>query len=326
LDDFDSAILFETEETIVAKYAAIDIGSNSVLMVVAESNGHGHLEELADEGEISRLGEGLQATGFLKPEAMERTIRVLSRFVQVAEDYNVDAIAAVGTMCLREAKNADVFLQTAKLECGLTVEVISGEEEARLAYLAAKHGLNIRDGRFVIFDIGGGSTEFIFGKGEQITRRFSLNLGAIGLTEKYLTSDPVTKEQLARLLEVVAASLDDIVLEGKVAALFGMGGTLTTLGAVMHVLVIYQPEVIHGTVLRFSEVERQMELYRSRTVEQRKGIIGLQSGRADIILAGVGIVYCLMKKLGVDSAIISDRGVRHGLLLDRFEMNAMKAD
>jgi len=310
----------------MAKYAAIDIGSNSVLMYVAEYNQDGRWKTLADRGESPRLGEGLQATGLLKPEAMERTIEVLSRFVQVAKDYRVDSIVAVGTMCLREARNADAFLQRAQKECGLSVEVISGEEEARLAYLSAKHGLNLNDSRFVIFDIGGGSTEFIFGRGERITRRLSLNLGAIGLTEKYLTSDTVTKEQLAELLSVIAASLDNIVLEGEVIAPVGIGGTMTTIGAVMHRLTIYDPEVVHGTVLRFSEVERQMELYRSRTVEARKSIIGLQPGRADIILAGVGIVYCLMKKLGVDSAIISDRGVRHGLLLDRFEMNAMKAD
>ncbi len=152
--------------------------------------------------------------------------------------------------------------------------MISGEEEARLAYLAAKHGLNLSDSRFVIFDIGGGSTELLSGTREQIAHRFSLNLGAIGLTEKYLTSDPVTKEQLARLLEIVAASFDDLPFEGKGTVLVGMGGTLTTVGAVMHQLAVYDAEVVHGTILPFSEIERQMELCRTGPLRRGKALLG----------------------------------------------------
>jgi exopolyphosphatase/guanosine-5'-triphosphate,3'-diphosphate pyrophosphatase len=160
---------------------------------------------------------------------------------------------------------------------------------------------------------------------DQISRCFSLSLGAVTLTEKYLTSDPVSKEQLAELLAVVKANLDNLPSGDKGTALVGVGGTITTMATVMVGLAKYDSEAVHGTILPFSEVERQMELYRSKTVEARKSIIGLQLERADIILAGVGIVHCLTKKFGADSALVSNHGIRHGLMMDRFGVGTAKA-
>ncbi|MBU1936285.1 Ppx/GppA family phosphatase, partial [bacterium] len=203
-------------------------------------------------------------------------------------------------------------------ECGLAIEVISGEEEARLSFLGVKSGMNLSRGRFVIFDIGGGSTEFIFAKGEHIERKFSINIGAAGLTETYLISNPVTKEELAMMLNEVQAAFADFEADGNVDALIGIGGTLTTMGAVLHRLDVHKPDIIHGYVLSLVEIERQLELYRSKTIEARKTIVGLQPERADVILAGVGIVRTILKKFAVDAVTISDRGVRHGLMIERF--------
>ncbi len=299
-------------------YATIDVGSNSILLYIAEKDEQGHWTPVMDRVEVTRLAEGLQATGFLKAEAMKRTVRALSGFMALAKEQGAVQVAAVGTMCLRAAKNAGDFLQQVKNECGLTVKVISGEEEARLSFLGVKSGMNLSRGRFVIFDIGGGSTEFIFAKGEHIERKFSINIGAAGLTEKYLISNPVTKEELAMMLNAVQASFADFEADGKVDALIGIGGTLTTMGAVLHQVAVYDPDIIHGYVLSLAEIERQLELYRSKTIEARKAIVGLQPERADVILAGAGIVRTILKKFGVDAVTISDRGVRHGLMMDRF--------
>ena len=302
----------------MAKYATIDVGSNSILLHIAEKDERGHWQAVIDRVEMTRLGEELQATGSLKPEAIDRTARALKDFIALVKKQGVAQVAAVGTMCLRVAKNAGDFLQKVKDECSLTIEVIPGEEEARLSYLAVKSGIGLSEGRLVIFDVGGGSTEFIFAKGEHIERKLSINIGAAGLTEKYLISNPVIKKELAMMLNVVQAAFADFELDGKPDTLIGIGGTMTTMGAVLHQLAVYEPDVIQGSVLSLAEIERQMELYRSKTIEERKFIVGLQPKRADVILAGVGIIYTILRKFSVDSATISDRGIRHGLMVDRF--------
>ncbi len=299
-------------------YATIDVGSNSVLLHIAAKNEQGYWEPVMDKVEVTRLGEELQATGFLKHGAMSRTARALKSFMALINKQGVAQVAAVGTMCLRVAKNAGDFLQQIKDECGLTIEVISGEEEARLSYLAVKSGIGLSEGRLVIFNVGGGSTEFIFAKGEYIERKFSINIGATGLTEKYLISNPVTEEELATMLNAIRTTFAKFETDGNVDTLIGIGGTMTTMGAVLHKLSVYDPDVIQGCVMRLAEVERQLELYRSKTIKERKAIVGLQPGRADVILAGVGIVWMVLKKFGADVVTISDRGVRHGLLVDRF--------
>jgi exopolyphosphatase/guanosine-5'-triphosphate,3'-diphosphate pyrophosphatase len=302
----------------MARYATIDVGSHSILMHVAGRDELGHWKLIADKAKITRLGEGFRPNGLLESDAMDRTVKALCGFMESARRYRVDLVAAVGTMCLRTAKNTDAFLQRVKRECGLTIEVISGEEEARLAYVAAKSGVGLSEGRSVVFDVGGGSTELIFGNGEQVEHRVSIDIGAMTLTERHLTSDPVKKEEFEGLFGAIEASLEGLAGEGEVDILIGMGGTVTNVGAVMHRLPVYEPDRIQGSVLPLTEVERQMELYRSKTVKERKAVIGLQPQRADVILAGVGIVHTVMKKFRVDSAIISDWGIRHGLMVDQF--------
>jgi exopolyphosphatase/guanosine-5'-triphosphate,3'-diphosphate pyrophosphatase len=287
-------------------------------MHVAGTDEPGRWKVIADKIKITRLGEGFRPGGSLDPDAMDRTVKALCRFMESARRHRVDLVAAVGTMCLRTAKNTDAFLQRVKRECGLTIEVISGEEEARLAYVAAKSGVGLSEGRTVVFDVGGSSTEFIFGNGEQVAHGVSIDIGAMTLTEKYFASDPVKKREWERLLAVVDASLADLGVEGEVDALVGMGGTVTNVGAVMYGMAVYEPDRIQGSVLSLAEVERQMELYRSKTIIERKATVGLQPQRADVILAGVGIVRAIMKKFRVESAIISDWGIRHGLMVDQF--------
>ncbi len=173
-----------------------------------------------------------------------------------------------------------------------------GEEEARLSYLAVLSGLGTGEGRVVVFDTGGGSTEFIFGDGEEILDRFSLDVGSRQPTEEFCKSDPVTEAELAAM--VADLEMRFARLKPGVDSLVGMGGTVTSMGAVHHKMKVYDPDVIQGSVLTLAEVERQVEMYRSQTIEERRETVGLMPKRADVILAGAAIVMTVMRKLGAD--------------------------
>jgi exopolyphosphatase/guanosine-5'-triphosphate,3'-diphosphate pyrophosphatase len=196
--------------------------------------------------------------------------------------------------------------------------VIPGDEEARLAYLAATTALPIGAGRLVVFETGGGSSQFTFGQGEHVEERFSVNVGAVRFAERYELAGIVEKDVLDAALEAIAADLDR--LDGRAApgSVIAMGGTATNLAAVKHGLAKYDPEVVQGTVLDIAEIDRQIELYRTHGVEERRQIVGLQPKRAEVILAGACIVRTILNKLGNDSLTVSDFGLRHGLLVERF--------
>jgi exopolyphosphatase/guanosine-5'-triphosphate,3'-diphosphate pyrophosphatase len=194
--------------------------------------------------------------------------------------------------------------------------VIPGAEEARLAYLAVQAGLGPARGSVVVFDTGGGSSQFTFGHGAEVDERFSVPVGAVRYTERFGLDGAVGPEVLRDALAAISADLSD--LDGRVApdALVAMGGATTNLTAVKLGLARYDPDAVQGAVLERAEVERQIELYRSRDAEARREIVGLQPKRADVILAGACIVATVMAKLGQDSLTVSDRGLRHGLLLE----------
>ncbi|MDP8220563.1 MAG: Ppx/GppA phosphatase family protein [Candidatus Stygibacter frigidus] len=300
----------------MANYAILDIGTNSIKFMLF-SYDKGKTEILIDMNNISRLGEGLYKTGQISPESMDRNIAVLDEFMTQARDYKVEEIIAVGTMCLRTAKNSREFLDRAKKELNLEIKVIPGEEEARLSYLAVLSTLGKTDKNVVVFDTGGGSTEFIFGSGLEFQNKISLNLGAVSPTEEFL-SDPPKKEEVDRMLNFMHKFFVKEINGEKVDHLVGIGGTVTSMGAVMHKMTKYDPDVIQGSTITLQEVNRQLEMYKSKSVEDRKAIAGLQPKRADVILAGAGIMKTIMEILKIESLTISDRGLRHGLMFDRF--------
>lgn len=296
-------------------HAVIDIGTNSLKMHVATVS-DGHAKVLGDFTEVTRLGEGLHETGELGAEAIARNVEVVAAFRDKAAALGAETTVAVGTMALRSAGNTQVFTDAVRERCGLEVEVVPGEEEARLSYLAVLSSLGTGKGRVAVFDTGGGSTEFIFGEGDEIVERFSLDVGSRRPTEEFCKSDPVTHDELAAMVAQLEEEFGR--LESGVDALVGMGGTVTSLGAVHHLMSVYDPDVIQGSTLSLAEVERQVEMYRIRTVEERRETVGLMPKRADVILAGAAIVMTVMRKLDATELTISDRGLRHGLFYDRF--------
>ncbi len=300
------------------RYAVIDVGTNSVKFHIGERGADGAWRTVVDRAETTRLGDGLQEAGRLNPEPMARTVEAVAGMAEQARAVGAAHIAAVGTAGLRIAPNSADFIDAVRERCGVTVEVISGEEESRLAYLGAQSGIGAAPGSRVVFDTGGGSSQFTFGHGDHIDERFSVDVGAVRFTERYGLSGAVTRDVLDEALEAIAADLSRLDERPAPDALVAMGGAVTNLAAVKHGLAHYDPEVVQGTVLDRAEIDRQIELYRSRDAAGRREVVGLQPQRADIILAGTCIVRTVLAKLGVDALTVSDRGLRHGVLLERF--------
>jgi exopolyphosphatase/guanosine-5'-triphosphate,3'-diphosphate pyrophosphatase len=300
------------------RYAVIDVGTNSVKFHIGEPAGDRTWRAVVDRAELTRLGEGLDKSGEIAPEAVERTATAIAGMLDEAKRNGCVAIAVVGTAGLRIARNADDVIETIRSRTGATIETISGEEEGRLAYLAVRAGLPLGEGTLVVFDTGGGSSQFTFGEGDRVLERFSVDVGAVRYTERFGLSGVVEPDILAEALAAISTDLSRIDRRQSPEALAGMGGAVTNLTAVGYGMAKYDPDVIQGSTLHRSEVDRQIELYRSMSVEARREIIGLQPKRADVILAGACIVRTIMDKLGKDSLTVSDRGLRHGLLADRF--------
>jgi len=300
------------------RYAVLDVGTNSVKLHLAERTEEGEWRTLVDRSEITRLGEGLDGTGELQPEPMRRTSDAIAGMVEESRRDGPVEIEAVGTAGLRLASNSHAFVRDVRDRTGVLIEVISGDEESRLAYLAVKAGVGLSDGAIVVFDTGGGSSQYTFGDGDRVDDRFSVNVGAVRFTERFGLDGPVSEDVVAEAKAAIAADLGRLDHHRHPDALVALGGVVTNIAAVRHALVEYDPDVIQGTVLDAGEVDRQIELYRTRTADERREIVGLQPKRAEVVLAGACVVRVTMEKLGRDSLVVSDRGLRHGLLLDRF--------
>jgi len=300
------------------RFAVIDMGTNSVKFHVGERAPDGSWRTVIDRSEMTRLGENLHETGEISEVAMERTADAIAAMVDEARRLGVQAIAAVGTAGMRIARNSDDVVRTIQERTGVTIEVIPGDEEGRLAYLAVRTGLGELPGRLVEFDTGGGSSQFTFGEGSEVLERFSVDVGAVRYTERFGLDREVAPQVLQQALAAISGDLSRLDGRPPADVLVGMGGAVTNMTAVMLELATYDAGRVQGATLDAAEVDRQIELYRSRDADARRAIVGLQPKRAEVILAGACIVRTVMEKLGMSRLTVSDRGVRHGLLVDRF--------
>ena len=300
------------------RYAVIDVGTNSIKFHIAERDATGRWHTIVDRAEMTRLGEKLQERGTISPEPLERTLAAIAGMVEEANRHGVRATAAAGTAGLRIARNRDDVVAVIQSRTGIAVEVIEGVEEGRLAYLAVRAELGVGEGSLAVFDTGGGSTQFTFGQGERVDEHFSVNVGAVRYTERFGLAGVVAPEVLGDAMAAISADLARIDGRPPPDALVAMGGAVTNLTAVKLGLATYDPDAVQGAVLDRAEVDRQIEHYRSRDADARRETVGLQPKRADVILAGACIVRTVMEKLGQQTLTVSDRGLRHGLLIDRF--------
>jgi exopolyphosphatase/guanosine-5'-triphosphate,3'-diphosphate pyrophosphatase len=302
--------------------AAIDVGTNTVRLLVAESAGPGHCRALYEDQAITRLGEGFGAARTLGREPMQRTLGVVVRYADVARAFGAQHISAVGTAAARDARNRPEFVAEVERAAGLRLEILSGEREAALMLRGVLAGLGLGRERVLVVDVGGGSTEFVMAAGGAPERLVSLRLGVVPLTERYLKCNPPRTWELIKLEGAIADGLVGLQerlgeVRGRLCA--GTGGTATTLAAIDMGLREYDARRVNGYRLYR---RRLTELYRwlSRmTLESRRRVPGLEPDRADVIVAGAAIVLQAMEALGFSEVKVSDGGLREGVLLELLE-------
>jgi exopolyphosphatase/guanosine-5'-triphosphate,3'-diphosphate pyrophosphatase len=303
--------------------AFIDIGTNTILCLIAELRDGGRFRVLDDLAEITRLGQGLDQTSEIGPEGEQRSLEVLERYLRQCRDLGVSEVYAVGTSALREARNSSEVRARFKQRLGLEIRVLSGMEEAAYSFLAVQKGLSLFGYELMVIDIGGGSMEITWGNDDGLHRAVSLDIGSVRLTERFLRSDPVTESECSLVVEAIDGKLSVLqkpqTEHAAAVKMVGIAGTFTTLAAVEKKLMRYSHRDVHGSRLTFAEVRRQRQLYQSKTVSQRKTIPGLEPKRADVILAGAILTERLMEHFEIDHVIVSDQGVRYGLLHERLK-------
>ncbi len=294
------------------RLAAIDIGTNTILMLVADITEDGKLFPLKDLERTTRLGRGLAGTGHLHPDSLSKSYEVIDGYLTVCRDMGVDKVIMAGTSALREAENTKDLLNFVQERHGLTIQILSGEEEARLSYLTVEREMG-GDSPLLVLDIGGGSTEIIIGDRGWISVLHSLDLGAVRLTERFLRSDPVAEEEFQQMMAHIFRELRSLAITPP-KRVVGLGGTISTLSAVRLGKKQFDMSVVHDTSLSVADVEQQVLLYKRKTQEHRLQIPGLPRDRADVILAGAAILLATMKVLDFECLTVSCHGLRYGLL------------
>jgi exopolyphosphatase/guanosine-5'-triphosphate,3'-diphosphate pyrophosphatase len=307
--------------------AAVDCGTNSTRLLVAEPAGDGRVRTVERLMRITRLGRGVGSSGRLEPDAVERTIAVLREYreVLVAAGVEVgpDSVRMTATSAARDAANRDDFFAAAEQAIGVAPELISGHEEAALSFRGATTELDAADGPFLVVDIGGGSTEFGYGTTE-LEASISVDMGCVRLTEKFLHHDPPLPEELSNCLYEVEIGLDDVRREipdlDRVRTFVGLAGTVSTTAAVEIGLAAYDRDAIHHFHLTKAAAEDVFRTLATETVEERKENPGMEPERADVIVGGLCVLVELMRQLGFAECLVSEADILDGLaasILDR---------
>ncbi|MBI2901791.1 MAG: Ppx/GppA family phosphatase [Planctomycetes bacterium] len=287
--------------------AAMDLGTNSVKLLVAEARG-GRLRPIEERAVITRLGEGLERNRLISEPAMDRTLEALVGFREIARRRHAWDIAAVGTRVFRDAKNARVFVRRCRTELDLPVRVLSGAEEARLGFVGATEGL----GSATVVDVGGGSTQIMAGDRGRLRLGRSADVGAVVVTEAHLRSDPPSPRELEEARARVGPPLDALLRRAKLPhALVGIGGTITSAAAIH-----WKRTSIHGCALSLAAIDALRDRLAAMPLERRRGVRGLEPARADVIVAGLLILSEVMRRGGFAELHASARGLRHGVAIE----------
>jgi exopolyphosphatase/guanosine-5'-triphosphate,3'-diphosphate pyrophosphatase len=294
------------------RVAAIDIGTNTLLCLIAEARGGG-LAAIADHCRFGRLGQGLDKSGRLDPAAVARSLEICREFAALLADARVDRLAIVGTQALREAHNAADFLVPARALLGAPIETITGDREAELVFASVVRAFpDQAAGDLVVADVGGGSTEIISGRGGRIEWKISLPIGAVRLSERHLASDPPTASEAAALMGDIDAALAPLGF-ARGGVLVGTAGSATTLATVEQRLATYAADRVQGYRLAPATVDRLVARFLELDAGEKRRLPGLEPQRADVIAGGAAIYARLLRRMEAEVMIVSDRGVRWGL-------------
>jgi exopolyphosphatase/guanosine-5'-triphosphate,3'-diphosphate pyrophosphatase len=299
------------------RLAVIDLGTNTVRLLVAELCPGGGWSALHAEQRVTRLGEGLRTTGVLGDAAMARTAVAVADYVARARADGASRVRVVGTSAVRDARNGRAFAERLARETGTRVDVISGDEEARLTLRGLGRGLTL-GGTTVAFDIGGGSTEYVLARDATLVAAVSLVLGVVPLAERFPFPHGLDPTRYAALLheirEQLARELPGAIADARIDELVGTAGTVTTLAALDLGLVHYDPERVHGHRLTGAAVDRLLGRLGALTVAERGALPCLEPGRADLIIPGTAIVMATMEQLRIDALVVSEYGLREGIM------------
>ena len=303
------------------RLGAVDIGTNSVRLLVADADGSGAeapLRTVDRRMRITRLGQGVGRSGRLHPDAVERTLAVLAEYREALDAAGAEGVRATATSAARDAANRHELLGAAADILGTGPEVLSGDQEGRLTFLGATTGLAEPSPHLVV-DIGGGSTEFVVGRSpDTVDGLVSIDVGCVRLTEAYLHSDPPAAEELSQAMSVVAAHLADVdqLLPAAASAktLVGVAGSVTTVAAVELGLATYDPEAVHHFRLTRAAAEDVFRTLATESAEQRRHNPGLEPGRVDVIVGGTAVLVAIMRHWAFDEMIVSEADILDGLV------------
>ena len=300
----------------MTRVAAIDVGTNSTRLLVAEEVGDG-FRSIDRRMTITRLGQGVGERRVLAPEALQRTLATIADYAAACGEYGVTKLRVTGTSAVRDAHNREEFFDGVRKLTGSEPELLTGEAEARATFLGTLSDLD-ETGPVLVVDIGGGSTELIAGAGvpESIV---SLDVGCVRMLEKHLHSDPPTTEELdalradvTELLQGAKAMLD--VPPG--ARMIGVAGTVTQLATLKAGIPVYDPDVNHHSVLSHGDVRLLARRLASLPYDKRKAVKGLEAGRVDVIVAGAAILQCVMEVFDAAEILVSEKDILDGLVIE----------
>ncbi|MBA2116625.1 Ppx/GppA phosphatase family protein [Bremerella alba] len=303
--------------------AAIDIGSNSMRLVVAQKLAGYDYRVLDEERESTRLAHSLSINGNLDPATIDNSINALRRFKKIAEGFGVYDIRTIATCAVREAGNGGEFCQRAKDEVGIDIEVISADMEGQLAFRSVAQAFDVRDMNVAIADIGGGSTEVVFACGGHIEEIVPTKLGCVRATEQFGINEELftTPDSLKNMIAGIDKELKTLLKKRPFVpqVLFGTGGTFTTLASILMMQRGEVGQMEWGYRIHRADVSHMLDLLSKMTLKERKSLPGLSTDRADIIVAGIAIIDRLMHRMDVNTLRIHDRGIRDGLMLSMME-------
>jgi exopolyphosphatase/guanosine-5'-triphosphate,3'-diphosphate pyrophosphatase len=297
------------------RIGAIDIGTNTVLLLVAEKRDEA-LVAIEERAAITRLGEGVDKSRELKPQAIARTSAALDDYAKITRALGVEKMAVVGTSAMRDARGGEKIRAYVNEKFGVDARVLSGDEEARMTFAGALSGLSISpDEDVAVFDIGGGSTEIVRGKNGVIDYAHSFDIGSVRLTERHVKNDPPSIDEIQAMTD--AAILEFAPAQSvRASRVVGIAGTVTTLAAVALEMKDYDGARVHGHVMTRDTISKTVSRLASLPLAQRQNVIGLEPKRADVIVAGGIIAITALRALGAEEFVVSDRGVRWGLALE----------
>lgn len=301
------------------RLAGIDIGTLTCRLLIADLSPGRPLTELRSDRRILRLGEGVDQTKRLNPVAMDRIIACLQEWRNTINSYHVEATSVVATSAVRDAANRDEFLTRVRREAGFEVEIITGDEEARRTLLGIRSGLPPSMADILALDIGGGSTEFILDRPGQKPVIQSIDIGVVRLCERVLHHDPPTAEELQQAREWVTQETKAAVAnmgDYRQVTFVGTAGTITSLAAMAQKLPTYEPARIHNYRLRLETIRELEQTLLSKAKAERVGLPGLEKNREEVIAAGAIIIRTIMETLDQKECLVSDLGLREGVLLD----------